>query len=256
MKKIVALLICAGLCLGITGCKKALTKDEKDISQPGLEQEITNSKMKIYIGRGSDFLEYEEEYNTELTVSMLLENISKITGWDLSITKDATVDISKCYIDFAAQSILKDGNSKSEEFAARDKDETLCMVLDSVTKTLEKSMNLSEIIFTCEGSNIYIRDKNISESGYEVGENEKYTQEEAEEFLKNYLSNYYDTPTTKYEKYGEVFENGKREYIYNAVDKNTNELLGTYKLSSDLWELYEKSDEEYKLIWSMESLLS
>lgn len=248
MKKIISILMCAVLCVGFSGCEnKEKTNGETAQTTPAPQKK----KVKIYAGRGNDFKEYEKEIDAGDDVSAVLEELCRITGWNLN-TENIETDGETVNVDFSKESSVYTGDAQTEEFLAKDSDELKRMILDSVTKTLKQNLKISEVVYTCGGESIKIGKKDISDKSYEIGANEKYTQEEAEEFLKNHLSDYYDTPTTKYAKYGETFEKGQRFYIYHAVDKNTNELLGTYKLSSDLWYLYEVSNGEDKLIWSME----
>ena len=255
MKKIISVLICFALCFGISGCKNNKKDDVSPANAPA-EQKQTQ-KIKIYVGRGEDFKEYEEETDS-VTVKNILEKTAEKTGWNLEINGEPKEENGSIKIDFSKKSSVGSGkvNETKEEFKARSRDELVCMILDSVTKTVLKNFSdAKNVVYTCGGEEITLNGKNASEFDYKIGDYEKYSEDDVLEFLKNHLSDYYDTPTTKYEKYGEEFKDGKRLYIYRAVDKNTNELLGTYKVSSDLWYLYETADNKDELIWSMDSYM-
>ena len=93
----------------------------------------------------------------------------------------------------------------------------------------------------------------VEESLNGADNNANYSEEEHIEFLRNRLSNYYDTPTTDYVKYKEEYDDGKLHFIYRAIDKNTNEVLGIYRFPSDLRELErQEADGDFEEIWDSE----
>lgn len=248
MKKLMCIIIAASICFMFGACSKS-----EPVSAP--VSDTVGGEAYFYIGRGEDYRKIGVGYEGELTEDMLIEKMAKVTGWNLALSGSVILENNSMSVDFSKESSAYTGaDNGNESFKIENKDNLICTILDSVAYSLKNNFGEElEIYYSCEGEEIEVNGKKIStQEAYSASAANKYTDEQAEEFLVNRLSGYYDTPDTSYVKYDEVFEDGELYYIYRAVEKKSETLLGVYKFPVSLNELYEEiANGDYELIWSM-----
>ncbi len=230
---------------------------------PMPESNAGENEAYLYVGRGEDYKSYKINYEGELNGNMLIEKLAELTGWDLTLTKPVISGESKMSIDFSKNSSVSTGRVKTEReaFEIDSKKDLVYTILDSVAYTLKRNFATEvspetafEIIYSCEGVDIEAGGRKVNmKNKYEPDLVLEYPQERHMEFLRNRLSNYFDTPTTEYVKYGEKFDEGERLFIYRATDKNTGRVLGMLRFPSDLSELeIQEDDGDFETIWKKE----
>lgn len=103
-------------------------------SQPGEAQTAT-----LYIGMNDQFAEYPVETSEEITPTLLVEEMAKLTGWNLDLADEITSGKGGMTVIFADTSALFAGppNPQKNEFHVFAADELDQKILDSVKKTLQ-----------------------------------------------------------------------------------------------------------------------
>ena len=103
-------------------------------SQPGDLQTAT-----LYIGMDGQFQEYLTAVEEDITPQLLVEEISKLTGWNLDLAGEITSGKGGMTVSFAETSSLFAGppDPQKEEFHVFAADELDWKILDSVKKTLQ-----------------------------------------------------------------------------------------------------------------------
>lgn len=271
MKKIknaICILLIFAFAFALSGCRKGFlpaSPTDAPMADKTQTPDVAAGKNEayLYVGRGEDYRSYKINYEENLSADMLIEKLAELTGWDLTLTKPVVSSESKMSIDFSKNSSVFTGRVKQERepFEIDSKSELIYTILDSVAYTLKRNFvihenpeTVFEIAYSCEGKNIEVDGKKVDMlNKYEPDLVLEYPQERHIEFLTNRLSNYFDTPTTEYVKYGEEFDEGERLFIYRATDKNTGEVLGMFRFPSDLSELeIKETDGEFETIWEKE----
>lgn len=95
----------------------------------------------LYIGREGNFKEYSLEYQGELKPETLIQGISDLTGWDLSLSDEVTTGKGGMTVSFAKTSALFVGppENQKDEFFMYDAESLIPTILDSVKKTLQEN---------------------------------------------------------------------------------------------------------------------
>ena len=95
----------------------------------------------LYIGRDNDFKEYSLKYEGELKPETLIQGISNLTGWDLSLSDEVTTGKGGMTVSFAKTSALFVGppENQKDEFFMYDAESLIPTILDSVKKTLQEN---------------------------------------------------------------------------------------------------------------------
>ena len=103
-------------------------------SQPGEAQTAT-----LYIGMDGQFKEYPVETSEEITPTLLVEEMARLTGWNLDLADEITSAKGGMTVVFADTSALFVGppNPQKDEFHVFAADELDQKILDSVKKTLQ-----------------------------------------------------------------------------------------------------------------------
>lgn len=103
-------------------------------SQPEESQTAT-----LYIGMAGQFKEYPLETGEEITPAILVEEMAKLTGWNLDLAGEITSGKGGMTVTFADTSALFVGppNPQKDEFHVFAADELAQTILDSVKKTLQ-----------------------------------------------------------------------------------------------------------------------
>lgn len=103
-------------------------------SQPGETQTAT-----LYIGMDGQFTEYPVETSGEITPTLLVEEMARLTGWNLDLVDEITSGKGGMTVIFADTSALFAGppNPQKDEFHVFAADELARKILDSVKKTLQ-----------------------------------------------------------------------------------------------------------------------
>lgn len=94
----------------------------------------------LYIGnQTSGFSEYPMEYTGDLTPEMLLQGITDLTGWNISLADEITTGKGGMTVVFGSDACLFTGppEEQKDEFHVYDSLELTFMVLDSIQKTLQ-----------------------------------------------------------------------------------------------------------------------
>lgn len=112
------------------------TQSSEETSTQTQQQEAV-----LYIGREGNFKEYSLKYEGELKPETLIEGISNLTGWDLSLSDAVTTGKGGMTVSFAKDSALFVGppETQKDEFFMYDADNLIPTILDSVKKTLQEN---------------------------------------------------------------------------------------------------------------------
>ena len=142
MKKI-TILFALILCMTLAGCsqsaKQASPADES-AAPASTEGEQTAA---LYIGtKAGGFTKYPMTYEGELTPEMLIQGISDLTGWNLTLAEDVTKDKDGIGVCLSNESSLFTGppDPQKEEFYVYGAEELAEIILDSIQETLQKSV--------------------------------------------------------------------------------------------------------------------
>lgn len=128
------------------------TETPTEIPGGGTETPAVNSTSKtamLYIGTvDSGFTQYPMEYEGELTPEILIQGISGLTGWNLTLAEIVTSGKGGMSVCFSDESALFTGppEPQKEEFHMYDAGQLSQTILDSIQKTLQMG-------FTGEGGN-------------------------------------------------------------------------------------------------------
>ena len=155
MKKIIILLCIVFMAFFSTSCSKQDSVKNEDTSLVVKSDEENNSEEKtelddttnteheledavIYIGSGEIFKEYSVKVKSSTDVRDLLDEMSKLTGWNLN-TEFITSGKGGVSVSFATESFLTEGppEEQVEEFHVYDFEDLILTVLDSVKKTIQ-----------------------------------------------------------------------------------------------------------------------
>lgn len=103
-------------------------------SQPGETQTAT-----LYIGMDGQFSEYPVETSGEITPTLLVEEIARLTGWNLDLDDEVISGKGGMTVTFADTCALFVGppDPQKDEFHVFSADELDRKILDSVKKTLQ-----------------------------------------------------------------------------------------------------------------------
>lgn len=261
MKKIICLIAAVLTVLSLGACRDGEAPKQTPSPTPVISSESAQNEAFVYVGRGEDYKSYKVSYSGDMTADMLILKLSEVTGWNLTLSEPVISGKSGMTIDFSKLSSVYTGRAPGakDEFEIDDKDDLIYTVLDSVAYTLRRNFvlqetedTLFEVTYSVEGENISAGKKTFDKAvPYTPDLALEYDESRHTEFLTNRLSNYYDTPSTDYVKYGEEYDDGELDFIYRAVDKKTGEVLGVYKFPSDLSELsLQEPDGDFEEIWS------
>lgn len=159
------LLILTLICLILTSCNKPAASPDNTSEEPtvvtdtdgNLASESTTESatdnftdeqtVTLYIGtRAAGFVEYPLVYEGELTPELLIQGISDLTGWDLTLAEPVTTGKGGMSVCFSQESALFVGppEPQNEEFHMYSADQLAETILDSTQKTLQNG-------FTGEG---------------------------------------------------------------------------------------------------------
>lgn len=135
-----------GLCFAMVGCdddSQAVVNDAVDAVGEKVENVAT-----LFISVGNEFKEIEIEYDGELTAETLIQGISDVTGWDLTLSDVVTSGaggMSVTFDDLSALSTLMPPDEQVEEFFVYDGYGLAESILNSVTETLQNNFVDSEL---------------------------------------------------------------------------------------------------------------
>lgn len=107
----------------------------EEVSQPETQQ------ATLYVGRDGDFKEYPLEYEGELKPETLIQGISDLTGWDLTLADEVSTGKGGMTVSFASTCALFSGppEPQKEEFFVYDAETLIPMILDSIRETLQEN---------------------------------------------------------------------------------------------------------------------
>ena len=146
------------------------------------ESEPEKNKVDLYIGTRNNFKTYEVETYEEVTPDMLINEISKLTDWDLSLSEPVTTGKGGMSVTFSPECALVTGPpiEQKDEFHVFDSIGLSQMILDSIQETFLKNFIIKEndttildIYFSIDGKNI-----NIPDLGKEIPFDKPYNSEE------------------------------------------------------------------------------
>lgn len=124
-----------------TGSVSVPPAEEPDQSaSPTGEQTAT-----LYIGtKAGGFTEYPITYQGELTPEALIQGISQLTGWDLTLAEPVTSGKGGMGVCLSGESALFSGppDPQKEEFHMYDVGQLAETILDSIQKTLQEGFTL------------------------------------------------------------------------------------------------------------------
>lgn len=170
--------VALGLCLAVgllSGCgttdgaENSSLDKETELSQPTQnvlqeasgqqENEASEQTATLYIGsEAAGFSEYPVACQEYATPEMLLQGISDLTGWNLSLADEITTGKGGMTVVFSAEACLFTGPpmEQKEEFHVYDSVEFTFMVLDSIQKTLQNwasptNPDVVDIYYAMEG---------------------------------------------------------------------------------------------------------
>ena len=141
------------LALSVTGCgdsagqssvSAASASPASSSAAQSISEEVSQPEMQqatLYIGRDGDFKEYPLEYEGELKPETLIQGISELTGWDLTLSDEVTTGKDGMTVSFASTCALFSGppEPQKEEFFVYDAETLIPTILDSVRETLQEN---------------------------------------------------------------------------------------------------------------------
>lgn len=110
------------------------------IQMPVWPVDSASGQATLYIGTQADgFSEFPLAYEGDLTPDMLIEGITDLTGWDLSLAEPVTTGKGGMSVCLSEHSALFAGppNPQKEEFFVYDAEQLTETILDSIQKTLQ-----------------------------------------------------------------------------------------------------------------------
>lgn len=116
------------------------TEEPDEPTPPANEQTAT-----LYIGTKADgFAEYPMTYEGELTAEKLIQGISDLTGWDLTLAEPVISGKGGMSVCLSSESALFTGppDPQVEEFHMYDVGQLAETILDSIQKTLQEGFTL------------------------------------------------------------------------------------------------------------------
>lgn len=151
MKKSVILFALA-LCAVLAGCNQPAppqgggptqTPPSATATPPAPTEGVQTATL--YIGtRAGGFQEYPMPYEGELTAEKLIQGISDLTGWDLTLDGEVTTGKGGMGVSLSSESALFTGppDPQKEEFFLYDVGQLAETILDSIQKTLQEGFTL------------------------------------------------------------------------------------------------------------------
>ena len=157
MKRI-AFLFALLLCVTLTGCRQPAPtptpsgEPSAAVTTPPVEQSAQPTEpveeehtATLYIGtQANGFTEYPMTYTGELTPEALIQGISDLTGWDLTLEGEVISGKGGMSVCLSDQSTLFVGppDPQKEEFHMYDVGQLSQTILDSIQKTLQEGFTL------------------------------------------------------------------------------------------------------------------
>lgn len=141
------------LALSVTGCGNSAGQSSVPASSDSpasssaaqsVSEEVPQPETQqatLYVGRDGDFKEYPLEYEGELKPETLIQGISDLTGWDLTLADEVSTGKGGMTVSFASTCALFSGppEPQKEEFFVYDAETLIPMILDSVRETLQEN---------------------------------------------------------------------------------------------------------------------
>ena len=111
----------------------------EDLSSSGGADPVKEKEAVLYIGSDGRFQEYTWKYERELTPDALIQAISDLTGWDLTLADAVTVGKGGMTVCFSKESALFIGppDPQKEDFFMFDAESLDRTILDSIQHTLQ-----------------------------------------------------------------------------------------------------------------------
>lgn len=113
-------------------------------SSSAISSEISSEENQtkgavIYIGSGDSFKEYPLEYDGEITPEILIEEMSRLTGWNLDLADKVYSGKGGMTVCFADTAAIFTGppEKQNEEFFVYDTEQLCSEILDSIKHTLQ-----------------------------------------------------------------------------------------------------------------------
>ena len=158
MKKL-AILFALALCVALTGCNQPAMPQGGELSSPEEAPEVegivtepdepaspdNERTATLYIGtKTGGFAEYPMTYEGELTPEKLIQGITDLTGWDLTLAEDVISGKGGMSVCLSSESSLFTGppDPQKEEFHVYDVGQLAETILDSIQRTLQKGFVL------------------------------------------------------------------------------------------------------------------
>lgn len=160
MKKRTILLVLL-LCVALAGCTQPAAPQVGDPSapqeDPGVVSPLPTEEPNeptppanertatLYIGtKAGGFAEYSMTYEGELTAETLIQGISDLTGWDLTLAEPVASGKGGMSVCLSSESALFTGppDPQVEEFHMYDVGQLAETILDSIQKTLQEGFTL------------------------------------------------------------------------------------------------------------------
>lgn len=141
------------LALSVTGCGNSAGQSSVPASSDSpasssaaqsVSEEVPQPETQqatLYVGRDGDFKEYPLEYEGELKPETLIQGISDLTGWDLTLADEVSTGKGGMTVSFASTCALFSGppEPQKEEFFVYDAEALIPMILDSIRETLQEN---------------------------------------------------------------------------------------------------------------------
>lgn len=163
MKKKSLIVLAMALCLAFAGCSSGTPSSASTQGSEPASSEMSGSQSvssavsgqnetqgqeaTLFIGTDAtadgayseSFTEYKLPYEGDLTPELLIQGISDLTGWDLTLADSVTSGSGGMTVCFAKSSALFVGppEPQKEEFFAFDAESLSKEILDSIQKTLQ-----------------------------------------------------------------------------------------------------------------------
>lgn len=145
-KKVALASLVLSLSFAMVGCDDDTVSTVTD--NIGAVGEKVENIATLFISVGNEIKEIEFEYEGELTAEALIQGISDVTGWDLTLSDVVTSGaggMSVTFDDLSALSTLMPPDEQVEEFFVYDGYGLAESILNSVTETLQNNFVDSEL---------------------------------------------------------------------------------------------------------------
>ena len=171
--RIIALIMTFIMAFCLAACSKIPEKEPvTETTTAETTTKADKSKYTLYIGNdASGYKEYDSKIkDDELTPEKLIQAISDLTGWNMTLADEVTTGKGGMTVSFSDESFIKVGppEKQKSEFFMFDNYSLLTTALDSIKKTLQMNYvtedgdpDKLDIYFNIENKSIVVEDVRV-----------------------------------------------------------------------------------------------